>query len=129
MVRPRSTLLTTLALGFALTGACKSNPDASASSQGDGGEKAADTGKSGEETPAADSVAPPPGDEADDPRAAALAITQATAASTVPAKGLKNLGFSLEKIAHLFALKATAKIPDWGARGEGEAKLAQDDDL
>jgi hypothetical protein len=134
MVRPydlvRPTLLTTLALGFALTSACKSNPDASGSSA-DGGEKpAADSGKAGEDPlPATDSTTPTPGDEGDDPRAAALAITKATAPSSIPAKGIKNLGFSLEKIIHLFALKSTAKLPDWGARGEGEAKLAQDDDL
>jgi hypothetical protein len=133
MARPydlvRPTLLTTLALGFALTGACKSNPDASASSGADGDKPAADTGKTGDPVPASDSAAPTPGDEGDDPRAAALAITKATTASTVPAKGIKNLGFSLEKIIHLFALKTTAKVPDWGATGEGEAKLAQDDDL
>jgi hypothetical protein len=119
-----------LALGFALTGACKSTPEESASS-GDGGEKpAADSGKAGDEPlPATDTATPTPGEEGDDPRAAALAITKATTVSTVPAKGIKNLGFSLEKIIHLFALKSTAKVPDWGAPGEGEAKLAQDDDL
>jgi hypothetical protein len=132
MVRPydlvRPTLLTTLALGFALTGACKSNPDESAASGG-GGEKAADTSKTGDDvSPTTDGATPTPAGD-DDPRAAALAITKATTASTIAAKGIKNLGFSLEKIIHLFALKNTAKIPDWGAPGEGEAKLAQDDDL
>jgi hypothetical protein len=132
MARPydlvRPTLLTTLALGFALTGACKSDSAASTSSGGDGEKPAADTGKTGDEPqPTTDGATPTP--EGDDPRAAALAITKATTPSTVPAKGLKNLGFSLEKIAHLFALKATAKVPDWGAPGEGEAKLVQDDDL
>jgi hypothetical protein len=132
MVRPydlvRPTLLTTLALGFALTGACKSNSDESAASA-DGGEKTADTAKTGDDVqPTTDGTTPPLAGD-DDPRAAALAITKATTASTVPAKGIKNLGFSLEKIIHLFALKATAKVPDWGAPGEGEAKLAQDDDL
>jgi hypothetical protein len=134
MVRPydlvRPTLLTTLALGFALTGACKSNPDESAASADGGGDKAADTSKAGEESQTTtDGTVPLPGSGDDDPRAAALAITKATTASTIPAKGIKNLGFSLEKIIHLFALKTTAKLPDWGARGEGEAKQAQDDDL
>lgn len=134
MARPydlvRPTLLTTLALGFTLTGACKSDP-APASTEGGGDKPAADTGKAGEEpAPATDTATPPPGgEEGEDPRAAAVAITMATAASTVPAKGIKNLGFSLEKISHLFALKATMKVPDWGAPGEGEAKLAQDDNL
>jgi hypothetical protein len=114
-----------------LTGACKSDSDGGASSVDAGAEKSpADGGKSGDEpAPTSDSATPPQGDEGDDPRAAALAITKATAASTVPAKGLKNLGFSLEKIIHLFALKTVPKIPDWGAPGEGEAKLAQDDNL
>jgi hypothetical protein len=134
MVRPyklvRPALLTTLALGFALTGACKSNSGESADSEAGGAEKpAADTANSGDELqPTTDGTTPAP-DSGDDPRAAALAITKATTASTVPAKGIKNLGVSLEKIIHLFALKFTAKVPDWGAPGEGEAKLAQDDNL
>lgn len=133
MVRPydlvRPTLLTILALGFASSGACKSNPDESAASGDGGGAKSTDSGKSGDDVlPTTDGATPPTSGD-DDPRAAALAITKATTASTVPAQGAKNLGFSLEKILHLFALKTTAKVPDWGAPGEGEAKLAQDDDL
>ncbi len=135
MVRPfalaRPILLTTLALGFASTGACKSGSDA-ADSGGDSGvdKPAADSGKAGEEpAPTSDGTTPAPGGETDDPRAAALAITKATTASTVLAKGEKNFGFNIEKISHLFALKVVPKTPDWGDRGEGEAKLAQDDDL
>lgn len=67
--------------------------------------------------------------EPDDPRATALTIARSPAASPIAGKGAKSLGYNLDKIAHLFSLAATAKIPDWGAQGHGEAKLARDDDL
>jgi hypothetical protein len=72
--------------------------------------------------------------EPDDPRAAALSIARATSPATITASGSKSLGFNLDKISHLFALAATAKVPAWGASTDGAgdagaAKLARDDDL
>src|SRR5690606_31581139 len=67
--------------------------------------------------------------EPDDPRATALTIAKSEAPSPIAGKGASSLGFRLDKISHLFSLAATAKIPDWGAAGQGEPKLARDDDL
>jgi hypothetical protein len=74
--------------------------------------------------------------EPDDPRATALNIARATSPATIGATGSKSLGFNLDKISHLFALAATAKVPTWGAGAGagasadlGAAKLARDDDL
>ncbi|PRP95541.1 hypothetical protein ENSA5_38240 [Enhygromyxa salina] len=140
-------LLSSLALSLALVGGCKSKTDdaASTGAADSSPDKAADEGGASAGADSAGSAesadsgavagdesgAPGPvvDEEPDDPRAAAIEITKSSAASSVSAKGAKGLGFSIEKISHLFALKATAKVPEWGARGEGEAKLTRDDDL
>jgi len=115
-----------LALALASVGACKAKPQA---------EDADDVPKPAElATTNGEATATEEGDavdrgELDDPRAAALTIARATSAATIAGRGEKSLGFRIDKISHLFALAATAKLPDWGAPGEGEAKLARDDDL
>ncbi|MFO7561529.1 MAG: hypothetical protein R6X02_02700 [Enhygromyxa sp.] len=124
--------ITTVALALALAackgkgdeaGASEATPDA-ASKPGDAELEAKDPGK------AEGTEAPQAGDqEPDDPRAAALTITRSESASTIAGKGVSSLGFNLGKISHLFALAATAKVPEWGAAGTSEPKLARDDDL
>jgi hypothetical protein len=126
---PRPALLPLLALGLALSG-CKSKSDDAASTQ----EAAAKPGEEAkapdpDEAEAGEEPSPKQEQEADDPRAAAVEITKSEAAASTKARGARGLGFSLEKISHLFALKAAPKVPEWGASGEGEVKLVHDDDL
>jgi hypothetical protein len=123
----------TLALALTGLGACKDKGDDEASSgagkESSGKQSAGNVepGVSGD-TGGAEPT-PTPEQEPDDPRATALTIARAAAASAVSGEGVKSLGFRLDKISHLFSLAATAKIPDWGEVGQGEAKLARDDDL
>ncbi|WP_217909731.1 hypothetical protein [Pseudenhygromyxa sp. WMMC2535] len=124
------------ALILALPLACKSEQPAGEADQ-PAEEQAVEAGAAADEGAEAGAVEQVGGDEQaapleepDDPRAAAVTIARADAAlAGVTAKGTRSLGFSLEKVIHLFALAATAKVPDWGAPGEGEAKLVRDDDL
>lgn len=67
------------------------------------------------------------GGSGDAPRSSV--IVRAETAAAVSAKGAKSLGFSLKKLVHLFALDATARVPDWGLAGETEPGWARDDDL
>ncbi len=125
--------LTTVTLALALVGlaACKNKSDGSSGGPGkdpapksDGAVEPESTGDTGDVEPT-----PAPEQEPDDPRATALTIVQAKAPAPIAGQGVKSLGFRLDKITHLFSLAATAKTPDWGAPGQGEAKLARDDEL
>ena len=126
----------TLAAIFASAIACKGEGDAAQGSPS-GEEGAAEQSAPAESPPAEGEQVGGSGDkaqggdkeQAEDPRGGQVTITRAEASASVSAKGAKNMGFNLEKIWHLFALGATAKLPDWGAAGEGEAQLAHDDDL
>ena len=140
MPRPSSDLfvscLTVLGLVALVGGGCKDKePD-----QDGGGEIVAEAGAEsspdkteagdeGGEQPKTETESKQPAPEQHDPRAKAVEIVKADAAATVKAKGAKNMGFSIDKIAHLFALDATLKVPGWGAAGEGEVALGQDDDM
>ncbi|MFV8749847.1 hypothetical protein ACNOYE_04800 [Nannocystaceae bacterium ST9] len=115
-----------LASTLAAAPACKSK-----SSEGEadtaGKEAAGDSkGSADTGTPSDPAI---PGTETDDPRALALAVTQAKTPLAIKAKAGKALPSSLKKIQHLYALAASAKQPEWGATGEGEPKLSRDDDL
>ncbi|HVI00269.1 MAG TPA: hypothetical protein VM869_16245 [Enhygromyxa sp.] len=121
-----------LALSLASVGACKDKGDHAGyegtakhtpSKSDDGGDESHGSDEGDEEQQ------PSRDQEPDDPRATALTIAKSPAPSPIAGKGAKSLGFSLDKITHLFSLAATAKIPDWGAPGQGEPKLARDDDL
>lgn len=128
--RAISSGITTVALALAGSVACKGKGGDETSSGA-----ATDTaGKSngGDSGAKPDPVVDPLVDrdqEPDDPRATALTIAQSTTPSSIGAKGVSSLGSRLDKISHLFSLAATAKIPGWGAAGQGEPKLARDDDL
>lgn len=127
----RSTLLCLTALA---TSGCKDKPaDPSGAAAAastttatpaadDGDELAASTDGAKPATPASD-------EEQHDPRAQAVEITRAEQAAAVAGKGARHMGFSLDKISHLFALDTTLKQPSWGASGEGEVALSQDDDM
>lgn len=121
--------LTTVCLCFGLLGACKSKPDDSPPATS-GEEASSSPAINPDDAPPTDDALAQPGTaEFDDPRAVAVEVAKSSAAASTGGKGVKNLGFNLEKISHLFALKATAKLPSWGASGEGEPTLTRDDDL
>ena len=132
---PTRSLLSMLTLALILGAGCKTNSEPAPG--GDAGDEGATTASGGAQLTgeAPRGEAPTGGaptrntDPEEDPRADRVEIQRAATAASVGAKGAKNMGFSLDKISHLFALAATPKLPDWGAQGEGEAKLAHDDDL
>src|SRR5690349_13437800 len=122
MTALRHSALLLLASTLASSSACKTKP---AEEEGEATTKdteaAAGDSKGAADTGGAPSEPAQPGVEVDDPRALALPIPRAKTPLAVKAKGDKAPG-SLKEIQHLYALAATAKQPEWGAAGEGEAK-------
>lgn len=134
-LRPSLSSTCALLLALAAPAACKSKDEgasddgskAAASADDDAGKADAGAGKTSGDPPP--KSADDGDEEPDDPRAADVVIARAEAPSPTSAKGAKSLGFSLAKLLPLYALAGTAKLPDWGAVGEGVAKLARDDNL
>jgi hypothetical protein len=128
-----SSRITAITLALAALVACKEKRD----DEGDDGRGKDPVSKTEQselepERPDDEGEEPPLEDrdqEPDDPRATALTIAKSAAPAAIAGQGAQTLGFRIDKIAHLFSLAATAKIPEWGAAGHSEAKLARDDDL